>query len=132
MPESSPPTRFRLRPLIVLVVLTAWLAGGCVKIGPVYSKRGTDQLGPFPTDFHEIVYRWIEDEFVAVATVRSLDMTTPAPGVAEQLFGEEPVYGWYSKLTFRATDGSGAQTGKLYYAVLIKNQQVVKSRKMAR
>lgn len=132
MPESSPQRRFRFRSLAVLIVMTAWLAGGCVKIGPVYSERGTDQLGPYPTDFHEVVYRWIEDDFLEVATVRGLDMTTPAPGVAKKLFGDEPIYGWYSKVTFRATDGSGAQTGKLYYAVLIKDQQVVQSRKMAR
>ena len=105
---------------------------GCMSIGPVYSQGESHQTGPFPEDYIEITYSWIENDFAAITRIRSLDMTTPVPGVAKEVFGREEMHGWYSKVTLRGSDGSGALTGRLFFAILIKDEKVVASRKLVR
>ena len=105
---------------------------GCMSIGPVYSMGESQETGPFPEDYIEITYAWVENDFSTITRIRSLDMTTPVPGVAKEFLGREQIHGWYSKVELRGSDGSGALTGRLYYAVLINGKKVVASRKLVR
>ena len=101
----------------------------CTTIGPSLSQRSAKAAGPYPTDFRETVNEWIERDFFDLAYVRSLEVSTPIPGMAKGLFDTEPTFGWFSRVVFRGTDGIGTSTGKLYYSVLIRDDQVVASRK---
>jgi len=112
---------------ILAVVLGFALA--CHTIGPALSKRAGAKAGPYPEDSREIVSEWIETDFFDIATVRSLEVSTPVPGFSKGLFDSEPRFGWFVRVVFRGTDGMGTSTGKLFYAVLIREGQVVASRK---
>lgn len=101
----------------------------CTTIGPSLSQRSAKEAGPYPADFREAVNEWIERDFFDLAHVRSLEVSTPIPGMAKGLFDTKHAYGWYSRVVFRGTDGIGTSTGKLYYSVLIRDDQVVASRK---
>ena len=101
----------------------------CQTIGPTLSKRASANAGPYPEDSREIVSEWIETDFFDIATVRSLEVSTPVPGFSKGLFDSEPRFGWYVRVVFRGTDGLGTSTGKLFYSVLLREGQVVASRK---
>lgn len=101
----------------------------CQTIGPTLSERSSTRAGPYPDDFREIVLEWIETDFFDIATVRNLEVSRPTPGFAKGLFDREPRYGWFSRVVFRGTDGLGTSTGKLFYSVLVREGEVVASRK---
>lgn len=124
--QTPRPTRSKFV-LPVLVLLGFGLA--CHTIGPALTKSSSAKAGPYPDDFREVVLEWIEADFFDVAGVRNLEVSQPMPGFAKGIFDREPRYGWFSRVVFRGTDGLGTSTGKLFYSVLVREGEVVASRK---
>jgi hypothetical protein len=108
----------------------ASLAAGCVStIGPTVRDPG--ELGPFPDEYEYVVRLWIEGRFRNYSSIARLNVSRPQPGLARPpiLSLRSDEYGWWSRVTFHATDRIGAPTGAIHYRVLIRDNEVVARQK---
>ena len=106
------------------------LSAGCVTVGPDLGSQPPELAGPFPTDYVELVRRWIDSDFYDVSTVMNLQVSKPIAGQSKSWPSGKRLYGWYAKVTFKARDSVGASKGKLAYAILMRDGEVVSSRKL--
>jgi hypothetical protein len=114
--------------LVMLIALS--LGAGCTTIAIDLASAGEDLTGPFPHDYREIVQRWIDSDFYDLSTITSLRVSTPTAGHSNRWPKKARIYGWYAKVNFKARDSVGASKGKLAYSVLIREGEVVSSRKL--
>jgi hypothetical protein len=110
------------------------LCGCLYSIGPSVAERTADELGPYPEHYQEIVLRWIEDEFRAYSQLERHQIAPPRPGVAKPplLSLRSSRYGWWTRVSFHARDRIGAPTGRIVYALLIRDGDVVRHQKLLR
>lgn len=124
-------TKVWRRSVSALVILIAFsLGAGCTTIAVDLAGSGEELTGPFPHDYREIVQRWIDSDFYDVSTITSLQVSTPIAGHSNRWPSRTRIYGWYAKVNFKARDSVGASKGKLAYSVLIREGEVVSSRKL--
>jgi hypothetical protein len=125
-----PRRRFRA---LVCTVLAACLGACLSTIGPqIEGAQGVDP-GPFPDAYEQIVRSWIQQKFRTYAQVDGVRVPRPKPGFEKPplLSPRSTRYGWWTRVTFRATDRIGAPTGTIAYAVLIRDDVVVAHQKLA-
>ena len=103
---------------------------GCVTVGPDVGSQPSELAGPFPTDYVELVRRWIDSDFYDVTSVMNLRVSKPIAGQSKSWPIGKRLHGWYAKVTFKARDSIGASKGKLAYAVLLRDGAVVSSHKL--
>lgn len=127
----------RSRRAIVRVGLAALLIAplaGCIStIGPQVAGVSPVDGGPFPDDYEQIVARWIQQRFRFYSQIENLRISNPQPGLERppilSLRGTR--YGWWTRVIFRALDRLGASTGRISYALLIREGEVVAQQKQA-
>jgi hypothetical protein len=117
---------------LVCALLAAAL-GACVStIGPQLEGAAGADPGPFPDAYEQIVRTWIQQKFRTYAQVEAVRVPRPKPGFEKPplLSMRATRYGWWTRVTFRATDRLGAPTGTIAYAVLIRHDAVVAHQKL--
>lgn len=114
--------------LPVLLVLPL-LLGGCVtSIGPTISERTPEQLGPYPDDYRAIAKRWIEDNVWGISGIDTLTVSKPRPGFADSILTRRR-FGWWTQVRFQARDRLGLPKGRMSWALLIHDSEVVARQK---
>jgi hypothetical protein len=80
--------------------------------------------GPYPTDYKEIVMKWLETQLLDASTARIDWQGDPKP--ADLGKNGEHFYGWMVDFKVNARNRFGAYTGKQQHGALIRDGQVVK------
>ena len=84
----------------------------------------TERYGPYPTNYKEIVMKWLEQQLVDPASARIEWVDEPKPTDAGK--GGEHLYGYLVHFRVNARNRFGGYTGKQNHAALIRNGEVIK------
>ena len=88
------------------------------------SPSPDDRYGPSPTNYKEIVMKWLEQQLVDPASARIEWVDEPKPTDAGK--GGEHLYGYLVHFRVNARNRFGGYTGKQNHAALIRNGEVIK------
>ena len=80
--------------------------------------------GPYPTNYKEIVNKWLETQLIDAASARIEWNGDPKP--ADLGTKDEHLYGYLVNFTVNARNRFGAYTGKQTHGALIRNGEVIK------
>ena len=80
--------------------------------------------GPYPTDYKEIVTKWLETQLVDAPSARIQWEGDPKP--ADLGKKGEHLYGWLVNFKVNARNVFGASTGAQKHGALIRDGQVIK------
>ena len=80
--------------------------------------------GPYPTNYKEIVNKWLETQLIDAASARIEWNGDPKP--ADLGTKDKHVYGYLVNFTVNARNRFGAYTGKQNHGALIRNGEVIK------
>jgi hypothetical protein len=82
------------------------------------------RYGPYPTNYKEIVMKWLETQLLDAASARIEWKGEPKP--ANLGTKEEPLYGYAVYFKINARNRFGAYTGMQNHGALIRNGEVIK------
>jgi hypothetical protein len=82
------------------------------------------RYGPYPTNYKEIVTKWLETQLVDAGSARIEWNGAPTP--ADLGTKGEHLYGYLVKFTVNARNRFGTYTGKQAHGALIHNGEVIK------
>jgi hypothetical protein len=82
------------------------------------------RYGPYPTNYKEIVTKWLETQLVDAGSARIEWNGDPKP--ADLGTKGEPLYGYLVNFTVNARNRFGIYTGKQAHGALIRNGEVIK------
>jgi hypothetical protein len=82
------------------------------------------RYGPYPSDYKEIVTKWLQTQLIDPASARIEWKGDPKP--ADLGTKDEHLYGYLVNFTVNARNRFGAYTGKQEHGALIRNGEVVK------
>jgi hypothetical protein len=85
---------------------------------------GPSLCGPYPTNYKEIVNKWLETQLIDAASARIEWNGDPKP--ADLGTKDEHLYGYLVNFTVNARNRFGAYTGKQTHGALIRNGEVIK------
>ena len=80
--------------------------------------------GPYPTNYKEIVNKWLETQLIDAASARIEWNGDPKP--ADLGTKDKHLYGYLVHFTVNARNRFGAYTGKQNHGALIRNGEVIK------
>lgn len=83
-----------------------------------------ERYGPYPTNFKEIVMKWLDTQLIDAGSARIEWNGDPKP--ADLGTKEKPLYGYLVKFKVNARNRFGAYTGMQSHGALIHNGEVVK------
>ena len=87
-------------------------------------RSDVDRYGPYPTNYKEIVMKWLETQLIHASSAQIEWKDDPKP--ADLGTQGEHLYGYLVNFTVNARNRFGAYTGKQSHGVLIRNGEVVK------
>jgi hypothetical protein len=92
----------------------------------VMAENPPDQslCGPYPTNYKEIVNKWLETQLLDAASARIEWNGDPKP--ADLGTNGEHLYGYLVNFTVNARNRFGAYTGKQTHGALIRDGKVIK------
>lgn len=102
---------------ILLISTTAHVMAASPSPGP-------SLCGPYPTNYKEIVNKWLETQLIDAASARIEWNGDPKP--ADLGTKDEHLYGYLVNFTVNARNRFGAYTGKQTHGALIRNGEVIK------
>ena len=105
-----------IRNYFVAVLSMALVVGGC-------ATRDPEKIGPYPSDYEQILIRHIEQSFFDPYSMRGVKISTPQAG---HLFFQQ---GWIVCIEANAKNRMGAYVGVAQHAFLINSGSVVNSAK---
>jgi hypothetical protein len=82
------------------------------------------RYGPYPTNYKEIVTKWLETQLIDPASARIEWTDEPKP--ADQGAKSEQLHGYLVHFRINARNRFGAYTGKQSHAALIRDGKVIK------
>ena len=82
------------------------------------------RYGPYPTNYKEIVTKWLETQLLDAASARIEWNGDPKP--ADLGTKDEHLYGYLVNFTVNARNRFGAYTGKQSHGALIRDGEVIK------
>ena len=82
------------------------------------------RYGSYPTNYKEIVMKWLETQLLDVESARIEWEGDPKP--ADLGTKGEHLYGWLVNFKINARNRFGAYTGKQKHGALIRNGEVIK------
>src|SRR6266481_2292421 len=80
--------------------------------------------GPYPTNYKEIVMKWLETQLIDAASARIEWNGDPKP--ANLGTKDKPLYGYLVNFKVNARNRFGSYTGLQSHGVLIRNGEVIK------
>ena len=83
-----------------------------------------NRYGPYPTNYKEIVMRWLDTQLIDSGSARIDWSGDPKP--ANVGTEDKPVYGYLVNFKVNARNRFGTYTGMQTHGVLIRNGEVVK------
>jgi hypothetical protein len=109
----------------VLLICTL-LAGVCAvrDLGAQAKPSDTERYGPYPTDYKEIVTKWLETQLIDAESAHLEWNGEPKP--ANLGTEDKPLYGYLVNFKVNARNRFGTYTGMQSHGVLIRNGQVIK------
>ena len=93
------------------------------------ASADTGRYGPYPTNYKEIVMKWLDTQLIDAASARIEWSGDPQPanlGTADQ-----PLYGYLVNFKINARNRFGAYTGMQSHGALIYNGEVIKGQGFA-
>jgi hypothetical protein len=84
----------------------------------------TERYGPYPTNYKEIVMKWLDTQLIDAASARIEWDADPKP--ANLGTKDKPLYGYLVNFKVNARNRFGAYTGMQSHGALIRNGKVIK------
>ena len=84
----------------------------------------TERYGPYPTNYKEIVLKWLDTQLIDATSARLEWGADPKP--ANLGTSDKPLYGYLVDFKVNARNRFGAYTGMQSHGVLIRNSEVIK------
>jgi hypothetical protein len=91
----------------------------CAETQPADAER----YGPYPTNYKEIVMKWLNTQLIDAPSARIEWEGDPKPAT---LGKEKPLHGYLVNFKVNARNRFGAYTGMQSHGALIRNGEVVK------
>lgn len=107
---------------LVLVLATALIGATTNSIAQTPADPAL--CGPYPTNYKEIVTRWLNTKLIDPASARIEWLDEPKP--VDMGKKGEHLYGYLGHLKVNARNRFGAYTGKQSLSVLIRDGEVIK------
>src|SRR2546430_7819353 len=109
-----------------LVLIWTLLVGVCVvwNLSAQPRPANTKLYGPYPTNYKEIVMKWLETQLIDAESARIEWNGEPKP--ANLGTQDNPLYGHLVNFKVNARNRFGAYTGLQSHGVLIRNGEVIK------
>ena len=92
----------------------------CAETQPADAER----YGPYPTNYKEIVMKWLDTQLIDAGSARIEWNGDPKP--ADLGTKDKPVYGYLVNFKVNARNRFNAYTGMQSHGALIRNGQVIK------
>jgi hypothetical protein len=105
---------------LFLSVLSVAVLSVVAETTPVDETR----YGPYPSNYKEIVTKWLETQLIDAGSARIEWEGDPKP--ADLGKKGEPLYGWVVNFKVNARNRFGVYTGKQSHGALIRNGEVIK------
>jgi hypothetical protein len=83
-----------------------------------------ERYGPYPTNYKEIVMKWLDTQLIDAASARIEWNGDPKP--ANLGTKDKPLYGYLVNFRVNARNRFGAYTGMQSHGALIRNDEVIK------
>src|SRR4030095_11254506 len=110
---------------LALLVCTSFMAMCAVgSLSAETQPADTERYGPYPTNYKEIVMKWLETQQIDPASARVEWVDEPKP--ADLGKKGEHLYGYLVHFKVDARNRFGAYTGKQTHGALIRNGEVIK------
>jgi hypothetical protein len=106
------------------LIFCAVLLGSALHMAAQTATPDQDRYGPYPTNYKEIVTKWLETQLIDPETARVEWKSEPKP--ADLGTKGEHLYGYLVNFTVNARNRFGAYTGKQAHGALIRNGEVIK------
>jgi len=102
------------------------LVGMCVgpNVRAETKPADTERYGPYPTNYKEIVMKWLETQLIDAESARIEWNGEPKP--ANLGTQDNPLYGYLVNFKVNARNRFGTYTGLQSHGVLIRNGEVIK------
>jgi len=110
----------------LLSLVCASLMGMCA-LGNLCAETqpaDTERHGPYPTNYKEIVMKWLDTQLIDAASARIEWDGDPKP--ANLGSKDKPLYGYLVNFKVNARNRFGAYTGMQSHGALIRNGEVIK------
>jgi len=111
---------------LTLFLSMAFLGLGVARNLPAETPTPADpaRYGPYPSDYKEIVTKWLDTQLLDASSARIEWEGEPKP--ADLGKKGEHLYGWLVDFKVNARNRFGAYTGKQRHGALIRDGQVIK------
>jgi hypothetical protein len=108
-----------------LIVGALLLALGAVQNSSAQSNPAdTERYGPYPTNYKEIVMKWLETQLIDADSAKIEWNGEPKP--SNQGTEDKPLYGYLVSFKINARNRFGSYTGMQSHGALIRDGQVIK------
>jgi hypothetical protein len=107
-----------------ILVVCALLIGGAYGALAQTPTPDAGRYGPYPTNYKEVVTKWLQTQLVDPASARIEWKDEPKP--ADLGSKGEHLYGYLITFTVNARNRFGTYTGKQAHGALIRNGEVIK------
>lgn len=84
----------------------------------------TERYGPYPTNYKEIIMKWLDTQLLDAASARIEWNDDPKP--ANLGTKDKPLYGYLVSFKVNARNRFGSYTGMQSHGALIHNDEVIK------
>jgi hypothetical protein len=104
----------------------ALFMGMCMvsRLGAETPSADTERYGPYPSNYKEIVMKWLDTQLIDAASARIEWNGDPKP--ANLGTKDNPLYGYLVNFKINARNRFGAYTGMQSHGALIRNGEVIK------
>jgi len=106
------------------VLLICTLCMGICALSAETKSADANRYGPYPTNYKEIVMKWLETQLIDAESARIEWNGDPKP--ADLGTKDKPLYGYLVNFKVNARNRFGTYTGMQSHGVLIRDGQVVK------
>ena len=116
-----------MKALVSLSLISA-VAVGLSVVGSLNAQTpapDTARYGPYPTNYKEVIMRWLSKQLIDPDSARIEWNGEPKPSDVGK--GSEAVSGYLVNFTVNARNRFGTYTGKQKHSVLLRNGEVIKS-----
>ena len=109
-----------------LLLISALLVGVCAvwNLSAETRPADTERYGPYPTNYKEIVTKWLETQLIDADSARIEWDGEPKP--ANLGTEDKPLYGYLVNFKVNARNRFGTYTGMQSHGALIRNGEVIK------